>query len=207
MKKNKIFSILLITLFCSLNSYAQKIKVISGDLSMLTDQESINVVYKYDGMKVGKNKTEEQYTGEKVAEHNKKEPGKGDQWLQKWKAARKDRYEPKFEELINKELEKKSVVVKSDNKARYTIIVVTTRTEPGFNIGITKMPAGADYEFNIVETAKPDKVLSKLILINVPGSQPMGYDFDAGTRISECYAKAGKTLGKFLASKVYKAKK
>lgn len=186
---------------------AQKIKVVSGDPAILAGQQDLKVTYDYSNMKVGK-KTEAAYIKEKVTEHNKKEAGKGDQWLEGWNSARKDRFEPKFEELTNEVLAKKAkVTVSQENEAKYTLIVKTVRTEPGFNVGVSKMPSFVDFNFLIVETANPAKVLSKIELLKVPGSQAMGFDFDAGSRIAESYAKGGKMLAKFLADKAFKGKK
>jgi len=79
------------------------------------------------------------------------------------------------------------------------LIVHTTRTEPGFNIGVMKKNAEGDFELSIVETANPSKVLSQGVLKNVPGSQFAGYDYDVSSRVKESYAKAGKMIGKSLA--------
>ena len=40
--------------------------------------------------------------------------------------------------------------------------------------------------------------LAVVSMMKSPGRDAMGYDFDAGERISESYAKAGKSLGNFL---------
>ncbi|MFN3405218.1 MAG: hypothetical protein ACK40G_14055 [Cytophagaceae bacterium] len=201
--KNLLVVMLLMVFATTVN--AQKIKQESGNQDFLKGQSEINIVYVYDGMKIGrKGKPESEYTAEKVADHNKKEPGKGDKWLENWKGARTQRYEPKFEELINDVLSKKNVKFSQNSKAKYTLIVKTTMTEPGFKTPVASQPALADFEFIFVETENLSKELSKMSLKSVMGAQAMGFDFDAGSRIQESYAKAGKMLGKHLAGTVFK---
>lgn len=181
---------------------AQKVQIKKGNLNFLKGVKEVNVEYDYSKMGVGKFKTEKDYVDKKVKEHNEKEAGKGDQWKEAWENARSTRYEPKFEELINKELDKLKIRVFQDQKdAKYTLTVVTTFTEPGINIGIYKQPAYCNFKY--VFTDDKGKIVCELLQSKVPGSQFTGYDFDAGSRIAESYAKGGKSLGKT----IYKALK
>lgn len=167
------------------------------DLSYLKGEKEILVKFTYDNMIAGRKKPEADYIKEKTEEYNKKEAGKGDKWAKDWVENRANIYEPKFEELFNKE---SGDLAGDRNKssAKYTLIIHTVRMEPGWNIGISKMPASCDFEVMIVETANPSAVKSKGILNNVPGSQYGGFDFEVAVRIKECYAKAGKEIGKKL---------
>ena len=191
----KLAALFLLVGIVAFSVNAQKIQIKKGNLNFLKGVKEINVKYDYSNMGVGKFKNEKDYVDKKVKEHNDKEPGKGDQWKQGWEGARSTRYEPKFEELINKELEKANIKVYQDqNDAKYTLTVVTTFTEPGINVGVYKQPAYCNFKY--VFTDDKGKVVAELIQTKVPGSQFMGYDFDAGTRIAESYAKGGKSLGK-----------
>lgn len=175
---------------------AQKVKELKGDLGFLKGQTVLNVQYVYDGMMVGKKQTEAEYIKERTEDAEKKEKGKGETWLKGWKGAREQRYQPHFEELMNKQLDGAGMVVKSGaTEAKYTVILITTRTEPGVNVGVYKQPAYVDFHIKIVETANPSNVLYEADALNTPGSQFSGYDFDAGTRLAESYEKMGKTLG------------
>ena len=169
-----------------------------GDYSFLKNEKNISIVFDYSNMKVGKKLSEEKYVDEKVKEHNKKEAGKGDKWKEGWFGARESRYQPKFMELINKSLDNTSLKANESGDAKYTLIVKTVFTEPGFNVGVMKQPAYVNFEMIFIETDSK-KEIKKYILTNVPGSQAMGYDFDAGSRIAECYAKAGKMMGAYIA--------
>lgn len=205
MKKKNILTIFLITtaFFIPSNIQARGIVLKSGNLSVLKSEKKINVQFDYSNMTVGKDLSEEEYVNRKVSEHNAKEKGKGDKWKAAWISARKERYQPKFIELFNKESEKTMRTI-SDNAsdAKYTIIVKTVYTEPGFNIGIMRQPARVNFVFLVVETSNPANVAAELNVDGVPGAQAMGYDFDAGSRLAESYAKGGKMLAKFLSGKI-----
>lgn len=192
----KLFVVALMSI--SLGVFAQKIKLIEGNLNVLKGQSSVNIEFVYDNMLVTtKNRPEAEYLAEKTAEYNKKEPGKGDKWATSWKEDRKARFEPQFHELFQKHSGMKT----TDDKATYTLIFKTTSTETGYNIGISKRPAYIDGELWVVETANKDKALAKLTIQNVVGSQFGGFDYETGARLQECYAKAGKELAGYIKSK------
>lgn len=196
----KLSKITLLLAFVALTSitFAQKIVKVEGDLSFLASSPSINIEYDYSEMGVGKFKTEEEYVNKKVEEYNADEAGRGDKWKESWIGSRERVYHPKFEELFNKYAEKAGVSgARNQADAKYTLIVKTTFTEPGFNIGITSKPASVNFEYSFVETATK-KVVAKFVQEKVPGAQAMGMDFDTSTRISESYAKAGKMFGGYI---------
>jgi hypothetical protein len=179
----------------SLAGYSQKLKVVEGDLSALKGEKSIKTEFTYDKMTVTtKNVPEAEFVATKKDEYNKKEAGRGEKFAQSWVDDRPNRFEPQFRELFAKHSE----LTTADDNAKYTLIFHTTHTETGYNIGISKRPAYIDGEAWVVETANKDKVIAKLTIDNVPGSQFGGYDYDTGTRLAECYAKAGKDIGKLI---------
>ncbi|MBL0342728.1 MAG: hypothetical protein IPP71_18650 [Bacteroidetes bacterium] len=198
MTKKIVVAVSVFLLLAAGSVSAQKIKVESGSIDAVKSDKKVNIQYDYSNFGVGKFKTEAEYVDVKVKEYNDKEPGKGDKFKEGWIKARKDRYEPKFEELINDVLAKSGTTYGINPEAKYTLIVKTTFVEPGFNIGIMKQAAYVSFEYIYVETANPTTVIAKLSQQKVPGSQVMGYDYDAGSRIAESYAKGGKMLGKLL---------
>ncbi|HEY9006256.1 hypothetical protein [Ohtaekwangia sp.] len=190
----KIFTISLLAL--SLAGYAQKIKIVEGSLAPLKGQKSVNTQFTYDDMLIGgKGIPEKEYIEKRKKELDEKEAGRGSKFEQAWYADRKERFEPQFRELFAKYSEMSSV----DEKAQYTIIFHTTRTEVGFNVGVASKPAYIDAEATIVETANPSKVIAKITIIKALGYQAMGMDFETGVRLQEAYAKSGKELGKLIA--------
>jgi hypothetical protein len=58
-----------------------------------------------------------------------------------------------------------------------------------------------NYKIDLVETAGKKNV-AEMDLSNVAGGQFGGFDFDAGVRIAESYAKAGKILAAFIDKKL-----
>lgn len=194
----KKIAILMVFVAFAFAAQAQKIKLVSGDLTFLKDEKSINLQYNYDNVMVG-DKQEADYIKKKVTEYNAKEAGKGDKWLENWKNDRKTRYEPKFEELFNKYLEEINTKAKeNDAEAKYTILIKTKMIEPGFNVGVMRRPAKIDVVVEISASGSPENKLAELTIYDIPGADVMGYDFDSGERISEAYAKLGKALAKYI---------
>ena len=169
-----------------------------GHYKFLKGESSILIKYEYEDMTVGKKLTEEEYVSQKVADYNKKEAGTGDAWAESWVSSRDARYEPKFESLFNKSLEKTGITATEDADANIMLIVKTIYTEPGFNVGVMKKPASVNYVFLFVDRETGEE-LANYTLSQVPGAQAMGYDYDAGSRIAESYAKSGKMLGSYIA--------
>jgi hypothetical protein len=196
MKTSKMTALILIASFVSLNLQAQKIKIAEGSLSVLKDEKIINIEFTYDNMKVGKFDKEADYISTKKEEYNKKEPGRGDTWAKAWADDRAYRFEPKFNELFEKYSE---LVNKKD--AKYTLVIHTTFTEPGYNVGVWRKNAEINLELWVVETANRGNVAAKVTVDKAPGRTFWGGDYDTGERISECYADAGKAIGKFIKDK------
>ncbi|PVD51278.1 hypothetical protein DC498_15470 [Terrimonas sp.] len=186
--------LLILALCISISSFAQRIKVLEGDIPAdFKDQKSVNTEFTYENIGVGKYDKEEDYIKAKTEEYNQKEPGRGDNWAKSWIADRKNRFEPKFDELFTKYSD-----LTLNKNSKYTIIFHTTFLEPGFNIGITRKNATINGEALIVETANKSKVLAKISIDKAPGKSFWGNDYDTGERLSECYATAGRAVGKFV---------
>lgn len=184
-------------------SFAQRVDLKSGSVDALAGEKAVNIEYDYSSFGVGKFATEQEYLDKKAAEYNAKEAGKGDAWKKDWVADRKNKYEPKFEELFTKGLADKGLVaVHGRPDTKYTFIVRTKFVEPGFNVGVVRKNASVDYEIELVESANKSAKLAEIALAKVPGGQFGGYDFDTGVRIAESYAKAGKSLAAFLDKKL-----
>lgn len=180
-------------------TYAQRIKITEGDLSVLASESTISTEFTYDNMQVGKYDKEADYVAHKKGEMNAKEAGRGDRWERDWVADRKNQFEPKFNDLFEKG---SKMTVKSG--AKYTLIFKTVTTEPGFNIVIHRKNAEINADVWIVETANPKKVLAKLTVQKAVGRTFGGGDYDTGGRLAEAYADAGKALGKFVKDKASK---
>jgi hypothetical protein len=181
-------------------------KLKSGDVKVLKGQTSINLRFDYSDMAVGKYKSEQDYVKDKVAEMNKKKAGSGDEWLGKWTGDRTSKFEPVFEKNLNDELKKYQVVcAQATEGAKYTLVIHTTFTEPGFNAVVgPRKNANVTLAVNLVESGDPQKVLASIEMKNVQSSSMGGYDYDTGSRIQSSYDKAGEELGEFLAKNAFK---
>lgn len=176
---------------------AQKLK--SGSFTTLKGQTVINLQYDYSGMAVGKFENEQDYINKRVADLNKKEAGTGDKWAEAWVADRDGRFHPMFEKNLNVKLDAVGAVGKQNaTDAKYTLIVRTLFTEPGYNIGVTRQNAYINMMVDLVETSNPGTVIGTVELKNAQSVYMGGYDFDTGSRIQSCYDRAGDWLGNFL---------
>ena len=188
-----LFTITTLLLSFTTSVNAQKLKLSDGDINFLKDENFIQFEFTYTDMAVGKFNTEKEYVEKKREDYNKKESGKGDEWVKSWVNDRKNQFEPKFIELFTK-----ASKMEQSNKAKYTLIFKTQFTEPGFNIGIARKNAKINGEVLIVETANKNKALATITVRDALGRTFGGYDFDTGGRIAEAYADAGKALGRFV---------
>ena len=193
MKFYSTTTLLLLLLVTSFKVAAQRLKLTDGSLTALKNESSISTSFTYDDMKVGKFDKESEYVNNKKADYNKKEAGKGDTWAKNWESDRAARFEPKFDELLEKASD---LTIKKGSK--YTLIFKTTFTEPGFNIGIMRKNAEINGDAWVVETANPTTAIAKISVEKALGRTFGGYDFDTGERISEAYADAAKALGSFI---------
>ncbi|MDB5273857.1 MAG: hypothetical protein JWO58_2224 [Chitinophagaceae bacterium] len=179
---------------------AQKVVSISGDIKVLKGETKLKVEYDFSKFMVGNYSDDKAYVAKKKEDITKKDgAAKADEWEKAWEGSRETRYQPKFQELFNDQAKDVPSMISPDNKdAKYTLILKTTFIEPGFNVGVMKKPSYINVEYIFVETANPSNVVAKFSANNIPGSQVMGYDFDAGSRIAESYAKAGKMMGGYI---------
>jgi hypothetical protein len=159
----------------------------------LKGMTQLKLVFDYSDVGVGKFENEADYVAEKVEDRNKDEPGSGDAWKEDWYGDREGQYEPKFEELLNKYASWLEVGKELD--APIILHVHTKFIEPGFNVGVARKPAYIDLELFF---EKEGELVVSMLILKSPGSGAAGYDFDHGYRISEAYAKAAKSLAKYM---------
>ncbi|MCF8275107.1 MAG: hypothetical protein K9J17_00110 [Flavobacteriales bacterium] len=184
---------------------AQKLSLKKGSFKALSGEKNVNVVYVYDDMNVGTGKREMKetdYVAKKVAEYNEKEAGRGDSWAKAWVADREGRFQGKFEQLFNKGMSKLGLTIGTGRSdAKYTLIVHTTMTEPGFSVPmVMTIPSDINLKISLVETGS-ETALGEMELIGSPGNAFNGAAWDTGMRIQESYAKAGKEFAKWLPGK------
>lgn len=194
----RLFALMLLagSMFAATTSHAQDL--VKGDLKFLKDVKELQVVYVYDDVTVGKDGKEANYVKRRKAEKESKTPGSGDTWEQSWYGDRKAHYQPKFEELFDKYADK---TLNEEPGAKYVMEVHTKFIEVGYNVGISSGKAAVSLEIYIYDaqdTSPKRKPLCKIMMNDVSGGKGQ---FATGIRIGEAYAKAGKSLGKFVHKK------
>ncbi len=177
-------------------------KVSNGDIKNLKDISAYNLEFDYSNVTIPKFDAEEEYVSKKVTEMNADEAGTGDRFKKAWYADRKEKYEPKFIESFNKRFDNGEVKVDYNLDAAYTIKVTTTFIERGYNVGVWRKDASIEATITVYKKDNPSEIIWSADFTKVPGAGAMGYDFEAGLRISEAYAK----LAKEFAAKINKVK-
>jgi hypothetical protein len=190
MKKIVLFSVVMLLMSGAFLN-AQKMVVKSGAIDFLKNQKTLLVKYDYSNMAVGKYDTEAEYIAAKVKEGNDAEPGKGDKWKEDWFSKRTSAYEPSFEELFNKGLEKNGLSCsQTATNAEYSMTIHTTFTDVGYFIGISSKPSYINAEITFTKIAN-NEVAAVITVEKVPGVGG----------IKESYAKLGKSLAAMISKK------
>lgn len=197
---------ILLTLFTLLGAmtFAQRSTTAKeADYSFLDGKKDLSIVFDYEGMTVGKNQTEEDYVAETIAKKNEKKAGTGEEWQKAWENGKLNIYEPAFETMLAKKLGKNGIAVSQGEDAEVTLIVKTTRIEPGFNAGVAKMAAQIDVEYIFVETANKDNILAQIVMSRVVG----GDSYAVSDRVVFAYRGAAARLGGYMLKYFKKAGK
>lgn len=200
--KTSIITTAVAALALAFTTNAQKVKLTSGNLGFLKGEKTIATEFTYDNMTVGKKKKEADYVAEKVAAYNKKEPGKGDSWQKAWESDKANRFPSKFTELYNKNTSDVTPKANTHGEGKYKMIVNTTYMEPGWNIGVSRMPAMCNYHIKFVEAANPSTSLAEVDVLKCTGQTFGGFDYESGVRIQESFALCAKGLSKFISKTV-----
>jgi hypothetical protein len=170
----------------------------SGSVAFLKQERRVNLEYDDTGMKVGRNAKDSVPMEEFIARENQKQAGHGDIWKLEWTGQRTLQYQPKFQELLNKQFAADNVQLEfgTFKDAKYTLILktkimMTGKPWPPFPYP-PKITADAVFE----ETNNRTNPVAVVNLVNVPGQSLWGPD------MSEAYAKAGKDLGILIRGKI-----
>jgi hypothetical protein len=183
----------------AMGAQAQKFKLEEGAFKSIRKEKEIRLEFRYDSLMVKKKLSEKQYIDEKRAAYNEKEAGRGDRWAKEWFEDRQKRFEPEFEKMFNNN-EMFHASVKHDT-ARFTLIIHTVGTDPGYYQQVVRQPAFVDVYVTLIDKRKPGKSIAKLHVWDVTGVSFGGADFDTGIRLTEAYAKLGKELGEWIVKK------
>lgn len=200
MKKSILLAFVMVSSF----AFAQKLKVKDGDIKNLKAITVYNLEFDYTNVQIPKFDSEEDFLADKMKKREEKEAGGGEKFKKSWFGDREERYRPKFTESFNKRFDDAQISVGVNPEAEYTMMVHSTRIYAGYNVGVVRRNAEIDAVITVYETANPDNVLFKGEYAKAQGEGAMGYDFNTGFRISECYAKLAKTFAKYIKKKALK---
>lgn len=182
---------------------AQKLKIEEGDFKNLKGIDTYSLVFDYSDVQIPKFDNEEAFLKDKMDKREEKEVGDGERFKTEWFNDRPERYHPKFIESFNKRFDDGELKVTED-AGEYTMKIHTTKIYPGYNVGIVRHNAEIDATFSIYKTDDEGSVLFSGSYRDVQGNGAMGYDYNSGYRISECYAKLAKNIAGELNKRVLK---
>ncbi len=199
MRKQLTIALMLV---CTTFMFAQKAKISEGSFKNLKGITEFNLEFDYTDVQIPKYKSEEEFLKDKMKKRDEKEPGTGEAFKKSWFDDRDKRYAPKFIESFNKRFEDGEVKVDRElNSAEYTINIHTTLLYAGYNVGVSRKNARIDAVITIFKKDNPDQPILKVNYEKVEGGGAVGFDYDSGYRISECYAKLAKTFAKTILKK------
>lgn len=203
MKKFSLAVYLLLTLVivspCS--TFAQKMKVLSGNFEFLKGQQELNVVFDYIPMTFYNEKMSE---NDYLEKRNKdisanKGTNEAENWKNDWEYSKSTAFPNKFFASMNKNC---AIVTGSKESSPYTLVVQTTWIYPGWFAGVMKQHAKVTTLLKFIETANPANVLLEINSEKAPGD----FDFvgipNTNDRIAEGYAKTAKSLAKLITKKI-----
>ncbi len=193
MKKVSIFSLamLFILSFVSVKPVSGQ-KIVSGDLSFLKGQKSINVVFDYTGFKIEK-ETESEFVEREATAREGKEAGSGEKFKADWEKDKTERFNAALKKILGEALQ----INTDDSEAQYTLIV--------YNINLTNKgwgnkfsggnPASMNVDMKFVETANQSNTLCEIKNENIRYMATTG---TVAQKIQGCLELSARVLAKMM---------
>lgn len=176
----------------------------SGSIANLKNITTVNVVYDFkewvfNGKAVGEKGhiSEADFISKKSDKCETEEKGKGAEFKKNWELGKTSDFPLAFETLFNKYAKKDINMVATNNKdAEYTLIVRTTKVEPGYKMGMAAVLPYIDVEF--VFTDKNGKELVTIFFKAVLPSAVGAPVYMMHKNLVPSYEKAAKKLVDFI---------
>jgi hypothetical protein len=185
--------ILVVLLMASLPCFAQKVRLLQGDLKPLKGQKSIQIEFEFDSILIGGVTPEAEYIANKKNLWEQKEPGKGEDFESMWFDSRSDMHEPTFAFWFSKATGWST----KDPSAPFKMIVKTRQIEPGWTIGIIDHQSSFTGEALIVNV-NDGRPIARLLLMNMRSRDAPSGDFQFGKVIQQAYKTGGEITGAFI---------
>ncbi len=200
MRKIALLAFVFVSLILS-TACGSIVKYKEGDSSrsFMQGADKILVKFDYSATRVGRFATEAEYIESKMTEIDEKDPGKGEEWRVKWEEQKDSIFAYQFTKLMNDRINEKGIVAGTNlTDAPLTMIVHVMSIEPGWNVGVSRRNAEVDFIVKIYKTSDMNQPLVVYAMNKVQGFGAMGYDFDAGYRMGQSFARGGRELGRYL---------
>lgn len=188
-------------LLLSVSAFSQKIINKQGDFKFLKGTDKVEVLFNYSKLELLKeNYPEETYISKRKEELNDKNAGVGDSWEVKWRASKKEIWEPMFLELLNKYASKgtKMGFYSEEPSSPYVMKVDVIWIYPGWDVFMMKQHAKVTTKISIYDRTNPSVLLISLDANEAPGDQ-FGSNYSNESRVGEGFAKTAKTIAKMIA--------
>lgn len=200
----KAFALMALLLTFLVNA---QLKTVSGNYDFLKEGEEVNVVLKFDDVRITTdNFTEEQF----IDSHRKtflareaKTQTDWDTWKEGWDHYKSEVFADDFLSGLSKS---KKVKFGKNLETKYTLVVDTKWFYPGWSGGFIFQPAKISADLQFVETANPANVMLELKADKLQGAgsgkkEELAMEYN---RIGQAYEKMGKILVRLLNAKVKK---
>jgi hypothetical protein len=173
--------------------FAQKVRLLQGDLKPLKGQKSIQIEFEYDSILIGGVTPEAEYIANKKTLWEQKEPGKGEDFESMWFDSRSEMHGPTFAFWFSKVTGWST----DDSLAPFKMIVKTRQLEPGWTIGILGHRSSFNGEALIVNSSD-GRLIARLLLIDMKSRDEPNGDFQLGQVIQQAYKTGGQIAGAFI---------
>ncbi len=162
----RIKYILVIIIFIFSKTEAQSVKFDKKSLPFLKSANEILVEFDYSNLTFqSDNKPETVYLHNRISRLNEYKKSKGDKWLEAYYKSKKEHWQQKFINELNKRLSKskKNIVFSFDSQnPDYKLIVKTQWMYLGYDVGVFDEPAKIRLDLIFVDSNQPEKILSTL---------------------------------------------
>ncbi len=174
--------------------------------SSIKKGDTLKIVYDYSKMKVDTFSSEQSFIALTVEKYNLREPGRGNKWKNDWVSDRVNMFQPRFETLFRKHLQKKAAYCVTCQNADIVIVVRTTRTSLGYSnhliYSMFSWAAECDFEINIYKGNNFKEPIAIGFLERARGQDYGGYYYETGIRITEAYARVARAIATDIAKTI-----
>lgn len=205
---------LFISLFLCISSqftFAQHIKLDKKEMAFLASQEKVNVVFTYEGVLFNADSLTERKFLDHIKEKivTKINIEEATEWEKNYFISKDSVYSEIFIASLNnriKDYEYPVQFILNDSSLKYTMKIHTDWMYFGYNVGIVKQPAKANFKISFYETSTPEKIISVIEVDRAEGIDlatagsfsfysTTGYGYNSGVMFSK------KLLNEFLKAK------